>query len=116
MARRCPRPRVGVWAYHTGSQNATRRAKEKVTARNYISRKNTIVQESAQWARAGSKVRRRRVSDGGRPPVGGWFRQPDRTLFFRLTPAFGLRSLRKNGYVLDVFVPSLGEQNFKMPS
>ena len=40
------------------------------------------------------------MSDGGRPPVGGRFRQPDRTPFFRLTPAFGLRSLRKNGYVL----------------
>ena len=39
-------------------------------------------------------------SDGGRPPVGGRFRQLDRTPFFRLTPAFGLCSLRKNGYVL----------------
>ena len=37
--------------------------------------------------------------DDGRPPVGGLFRQQDRTPFFLLTPAFGLRSLRKNGYV-----------------
>ena len=46
-------------------------------------------------ARAGSEAR----SEGGRPPVGRRFRQPDRTPFFRLTPAFGLPSLRKNGYV-----------------
>ena len=39
------------------------------------------------------------MSDGGWPPVGGQFRQPDRAPFFRLTQAFGLRSLRKNGYV-----------------
>ena len=38
---------------------------------------------------------------GGRRPVGSRFRQPDRTPFFRLTPAFGLRSLRKNAYVLS---------------
>ena len=44
--------------------------------------------------------RGRGVSDGGGPPVGGRLRQSDRTPFFRLTPAFGLRSLRKNGYVL----------------
>ena len=43
--------------------------------------------------------RGRGVSDGGRPPVGGRFRQSDRTPFFRHTPAFGLRSSRKNGYV-----------------
>ena len=51
-------------------------------------------------ARVGSEARPG-VSDGGRPPVGGPFRQPDRTPFsgFLLTPAFGLRSLRKNGYV-----------------
>ena len=94
LARRCPRPGVGVRADHTGSQNATRRAKEKVTARNYISRQNTMVQESVQWVpwpgpRPGSERR----------PVGGRFRQPDRTPFFRPTPAFGLRSLRKYGYV-----------------
>ena len=40
------------------------------------------------------------VSGGGRPPVEGRFRQQDRTQFFRFTPAFGLRSLRKNGHVL----------------
>ena len=51
--------------------------------------------------------RGRGVSDGGRPPVGGQFRQPDRTPFFRLTPAFGLRSLRKNGYV-----PALDRNKF----
>ena len=51
-------------------------------------------------ARTGSEAR----SDGGQPgpaaPVGGRFRQPDRTSFFRLTPAFRLRvrSLRMNGY------------------
>ena len=45
--------------------------------------------------------RGRGVSDGGRPLVGGRFGQPDRTPFFRLIPAFGLRSLRKNGYVLS---------------
>ena len=102
MARRCPRPGVGVRADHTGSQNATRRAKEKVTARNYISRQNTIVQESVQWVPWPGPARRRGrgVSDGGRPPVGGRFRQPDRTPFLRLTPAFGLRSLRKNDNVL----------------
>ena len=73
LARRCPRPRVGVRAYHTGSQNATRRAKEKVTARNYISRQNTIVQESVQWVPWPGPARRRGrgVSDGGWPPVGG---------------------------------------------
>ena len=32
------------------------------------------------------------MSDGGRPLVGGRFRQPDRTPFFRLTPSFGLRT------------------------
>ena len=48
--------------------------------------------------------RGRGVSDGGRPPVGGRFRQPDRTPFFRLTPALGLRSLRKNGYVEGLVV------------
>ena len=42
----------------------------------------------------------RGVSDGARPPVGGRFRQPDRIPFFWLTQAFGLRSIRKNGYVL----------------
>ena len=37
--------------------------------------------------------------DGGRPPVGSRFRQPDsdRTPFFRLNPAFGFRSRRKTG-------------------
>ena len=44
--------------------------------------------------RPGPAQRRSRgVSDGGRPQVGGRFRQPDKTPFFRLTPAFGLRSL-----------------------
>ena len=38
-----------VRADHTGSQYATRRAEEKLTAQNYISRQNTIVQESVQW-------------------------------------------------------------------
>ena len=104
LARRYPRSGVGVRADHTGSQNATGRAKKKVTARNYISRQNTIVQESVQWVPwpGPARKRGRGVSDGGRPPVGDRFRvrQPDRTPFFRLTPAFGLRSLRKNGYVL----------------
>ena len=75
-----------------------------MTARNYFSRQNTIVQESVQWVPwpGPARKRGRGVSDGGRPPVGDRFRvrQPDRTPFFRLTPAFGLRSLRKNGYVL----------------
>ena len=90
---------------HTGSQNATRRGKEKVTARNYISRQNTSVQESVQrvpWP-GPARSRGRGVSDGGRPPVGGRFRQPDRTPPFRLTPAFGLRSLRNNGHALSSF-------------
>ena len=39
------------------------------------------------------------MSDDGRPPVGDRFRHPDRKPFFQLTPALGLRSLRKNGYV-----------------
>ena len=39
--------------------------------------------------------------DGGRSPVGGRFRQLDRTSFLRHTPAFGLRLLRKNGYILS---------------
>ena len=46
-------------------------------------------------ARAGSEARPGRE----RRPVGGRFRQLNRTPLFRLTPAFGLRSLRKNGYV-----------------
>ena len=85
--------RVGVRADHTGSQNATRRAKEKVPARNYISRQNTIVHlgppGQGVHSRPGAGLEAG-VSDGGRPPVGGRFRQP----YFRLTPAFGLRSLR----------------------
>ena len=64
--------------------NAT--GQEPVTARNYISSRNTIVQESVQWVPWPKPARRRgrRVSDGGRPPVGGRIRQPDsdRTLFF----------------------------------
>ena len=88
--------RVGVRADHTGSQNATRRAKEKVPARNYISRQNTIVHlgppGQGVHSRPGAGLEAG-VSDGGRPPVGGRFRQPDRTPYFRLTPAFGLRSL-----------------------
>ena len=40
------------------------------------------------------------MSDGSLLPVGGWFRQQDRTPFFLLTPAFGLRSLRKDENVL----------------
>ena len=47
-----------------------------------------------QWVPWPRPARRR-----GRAPVGGRFREPDRTPFFRLTPAFGLRSLRKNGYL-----------------
>ena len=78
LARRCPRPGVGVRADHTGSQNATREGLRKGPARR------------RGWG----------VSDDGRPPVGGRFRQQDRSPFFLLTPAFGLRSLRKNGYVL----------------
>ena len=66
---------------------------ERVTARNHISRQSIIVQKSVQWApwpgpaqsAAGDSV-----SNGGRPPVGGRFRQPDRTPFFRLTPALDL--------------------------
>ena len=50
-------------------------------------------------ARAGSEARG--VSDSSRPPVGGRFRQPDRTPFFRLAPAFGFLLLRNNGYVPD---------------
>ena len=52
-------------------------------------------------ARASTPRPGRGVSDGGRPPVGGRFRQPDRTPFFLLTPVLGLRSLRNNGYVLS---------------
>ena len=40
--------------------------------------------------------RKSMVYGGERPPVSGRFRQSDRTPFFWLTPAFGLRSLRKN--------------------
>ena len=85
---------VGVRADHTGSQNAMQR--------ELFSRQNTIVQKSVQCAPGPGPAQRRGrgVSDGGRPPVGGRFRHPDRSLFFRLTPAFGLCSLRKNGYVL----------------
>ena len=45
----------------------------------------------------------RGARDGGPLPlaVGSRFRQPDRTPFFRLTPALGLRSQRKNRYVLS---------------
>ena len=57
------------------------------------------------WPGPACRSRRRRrgrgVSDGGQPPVGGRFCQPDRSPFCRLTPAFALRSLWKNGYVLS---------------
>ena len=58
----------------------------------YFSRPNTIVQECVQWVPWPGPARRRgrAVSNGGRPPVGCRFHQPDRTPFFRLTPAFGL--------------------------
>ena len=40
------------------------------------------------------------MRDGGRSPVGSRSFQPDRTWFYRFTPAIGLPSLRKNGCVL----------------
>ena len=46
-----------------------------------------------------ARRRDKAVRYGGQPPVGGRFRQPYRTPFFRLTPAFSLRPLRKNGCV-----------------
>ena len=72
---------------------------QNVTAGNYISRPNTIVPlppgsevyDIGSSARARSEARPG-VSEGGQLPVGGRFRQPDRTPFFGLIPAFGLRS------------------------
>ena len=96
------------------SQKATRRPRCKlgrVTARNYISRQNTIVKESVQWALWSGPARRRGrgVSDGG-PAAGSVNRTEHRSdPFFRLNPAFGLRSLRKNGYVLVTIAAIFGK-------
>ena len=78
------------------------------------SRKNTIVQGSVEWVPGPARRRGRGVSDGEQPSVGGRFRQPERTPFSRVPPAFGLRSLltrrRKNGYI-PVRVGRPGEKN-----
>ena len=64
--------------------------------RNIILRQNRV-----PWP-GQARRRGRGVSDGGLPAAGGQFRQLDRTLFFLLTPAFGLRSLWKNWCVLSL--------------
>ena len=78
------------------------------TKHNCTKKKCTLC--SCQWP---GPARRRglRLSDGGRPPVIGQFRRRDGTPtpIFRLTQAFGLRSLRKNGYVRARTCRMLGE-------
>ena len=113
LARRClsPRPGVGVRADRTGSQMQREGPRKGDGSELYFETKRKKTQESVQWVYAGflgpvpAWRRGREVSDGGR------FRQQDSTpsRFFRLTPAFGLRSLPglrpqrwKNGYVRDV--------------
>ena len=51
-----------------------------------------------------ARRRGRGLSDRGRRlQVGGRLRQPDRTPFFRLTPAFGLRLQLPNRYLMSGF-------------
>ena len=64
-----------------------------MTTRNYISRHNTIVQESVHWVPWPGPSRRR---GRGRATVAGRRQSTDRTPFFQVTPA-----LRKDGYVLS---------------
>ena len=65
-------PHLSHHAWHTQDR-------KKVTARNYISRQNTIVHNGFLGpGRLRGAGRGRGVSEGGRPPVGGRFRQPAR--------------------------------------
>ena len=75
--------RVGVWADHTGYQNATEGlgASDRDGSELYCETRHHCTEKCAMGPR--------RLGGAARP-IGG--PQPDRTLFFRLTPPFGLRS------------------------
>ena len=64
----------------------------------YFEVKHIYTEKCTMGSSAGPARRRRRGAiDCSRQPVDGRFRQQDRTPFFLLTLAFGLRLLRKNG-------------------
>ena len=74
LARRCPRPRVGVRAYHTGSQNATLRAQDGLRLGTIFPGKTQLYRKVyyGSLARAGSEARpgsERRQPVAGRRPV-----------------------------------------------
>ena len=97
LARSCLWPRVGVRAITQYRKMQREGLRGSAWPNIYFGSKHKLHMECTMDPRPGPARRRGR---GERDGTGRRFRQPDRTPFFRLTPAFGLRSLRKNGYVL----------------
>ena len=90
-----PRVTVGARAGHTGSRDTFLALRFALHAKGEELVKLGIIFRGKTQLYT---TRTKGGETGGRPPIGGRFRQQNRTPFFRFTSALGLRSLQKNGY------------------